>query len=599
MSRTSYRQTAIVRKMILLFTVSIIFLLTLFPTLLNQADWLIGDHLTKMALTDRIPEHIIILDIDDPSLQTIGPWPWSRETLAITLSLLFEHHRPKGVALDLVFPEARNPQGDRQLAQVLQKYPICLAVAFDLNARNQSREIGYLTNGIELQQNSVQANGFVASHRELSQAAHCVGHITPTVDKDGVIRTIPQSIQWQNRVWLSLSQSLWTEAIADNQSGHVYAKSLKIPYRIQPQNWKTVSVLDLLFQNVPPGFFDNSYILVGSSAMGLSDRVTTPIDPWLPGVVIHAEILDSLMHPSTLDERIARPIAVAYAILVVWVLFYAFIRFQPGVVILFSVLLLIVWLGVAFYLIKHQADFPPALPLIAMLLMLGVQTPYEWLVVHKQNRRMAKLFRGYLSENVANRILDSDEDILEPQLRTITVLFADIEGFTKMAERMETTELAKLTVEVLTILTEAVHSTDGTLDKYIGDAVMAFWNAPLAQPDHAQLAVKSALSMLKRLEEFNLKNPQWPDITIRIGINTGLTMVGELGTQKRHTYTAIGEVVNDAHRLHEKSKAHHTYLLISQETKEQLSYKVLPDEIKVAQSKTISAEMEKASINNQ
>jgi adenylate cyclase len=128
-------------------------------------------------------------------------------------------------------------------------------------------------------------------------------------------------------------------------------------------------------------------------------------------------------------------------------------------------------------------------------------------------------------------------------------MFADIEGFTQLSREMPTDQLAHLTREVLALLTEQVHRFEGTLDKYIGDAVMALWNAPLDQPDHADRAMRCALSMVAALEKWNMAHPEWPDIRIHIAINTGEAMVGDLGTPLRHTYTAIGHTVNQADRL--------------------------------------------------
>jgi adenylate cyclase len=167
-------------------------------------------------------------------------------------------------------------------------------------------------------------------------------------------------------------------------------------------------------------------------------------------------------------------------------------------------------------------------------------------------------------------LIDSQKEVLEPSVRQITVLFADIEGFTKLSTQISTQELAKITRQVLNILTNEVHAFEGTLDKYIGDAAMAIWNAPLDQRNHAELAVKSAISMVKKLEKYNLENPNQPTIQVRIGIHSGDAMVGDLGTKLRHTYTAIGDSVNIAHRLHEKSKDYGSFILISKDVFSQL-----------------------------
>lgn len=536
-----------------------------------QMDWFMGDWLIKKSVSHKVPENIVILDIDDNSLQSIGPWPWSRQTLAIILKRLFEEHSPNALGLDLILPEPRTEEGDRLLARQIESRPVCLAVAFDLNPVNHSRTIGHLTGGSAREALAVEATGFIASHKRLSDAARCVGHITPTVDADGVIRTLPKRIAWQTQTWTPLPEALLN--MADEQTAVKQGGAplhYRIPYKIRPHNWKTVSVHDLLIGSVPEGFFNGSYVLLGSSALGLSDRITTPLDPWLPGVLVHAEMLNYFLNGDVAPVQQAQWIALFYALMSVLILSLGYKYLQPGWILGLAFSLMAVWLIIANYLASHHSDFSPSLPLVSVLLVILIQMPYEWFAVHKQNRRIARLFRGYLSRHVANQILDSDQDFLKPRLKTITVLFADIEGFTKIAKKMETSRLAQLTTDVLTIMTNEIHAYDGTLDKYIGDAVMAFWNAPIEQPDHADLAVKSARSMLEKLKQFNADFPELPPITIRIGIHTGQAMVGDLGTVKRHTYTAIGDTVNRAHRLHEQSKEYNTCLLISETTSSQL-----------------------------
>jgi adenylate cyclase len=187
-----------------------------------------------------------------------------------------------------------------------------------------------------------------------------------------------------------------------------------------------------------------------------------------------------------------------------------------------------------------------------MLLWLTSQSALEWSLLKRQNQRIYRFFQDYLPPHLLKEALaQPEENLLLPQQRRVTILFADISGFTAMTEQLPTEEAAKLTRHILSLLTQAVYAHDGTLDKYMGDALMAFWNAPLHQTDHAKLAVDAALSMRDNIRQLNEIRATYDlvPIHVRIGINSGDVLVGDLGTQWRHAYTVLGDAVNVAQRL--------------------------------------------------
>ncbi|MGC9387103.1 MAG: CHASE2 domain-containing protein, partial [Hydrogenovibrio sp.] len=584
MRKRLLKQAKHVRIWIALITITAVIILAYAPKALQKTDWLLGDVLTQWLSSPQTVNDIVLIDIDDNSLQTLGDWPWPRALLAQLLQTLFTDHHPKGVALDMVLPEPKEAKGDAELAALLQQYPICLAVAFDLEQNPQTREIGTLPkrhdafDSIPESQAEplLPATGYIANHRQLTEAAQCIGHITPLVEADGVIRQIPRAIEWNGQAWPNLALALHRltqgqSAVKKQVASHSTHKSIeRIPYKIPYRDWPSIPAQTVLMGEVPPGFLDGKTLFIGSSALGLSDRVTTPIHPWLPGVVIHAEMLNHLLHPEPIYITHFQALALAYGLIAVLLVAWWLTRWHPIYALLGALVLAVAWLGLAAWGWQQQLDFSPSLPWVAILLIVTLQVPYEWMVIQRQNQKITKLFQGYVSPAIVQKLLASDLNPLEPQISEVTVMFADIEGFTKMGRHLTTDELSTISRQVLTLITEEIYRADGTLDKYIGDAAMAFWNAPIPQKNHAQKALDCALEIQRKLQTYNEKNPQSP-IQVRIGIHTGDAMIGDLGTRFRNTYTAIGDTVNIAHRLHDLTKEYDTMVLISSATESRLT----------------------------
>ncbi|MGE4503356.1 MAG: CHASE2 domain-containing protein [Thiomicrospira sp.] len=567
-----YQRIAVSIVVVILIT-----LMYIYPKSIQKIDTLVGDIVTRGQLSQLTPSKISIIDIDDQSLQSIHSWPWPRDLMAQLIKKLVEEQGPHAILLDIVMPEKTGEFGEFMLEDIVKNAPVCLSQAFDLNRQNQERQIGFLADGNASSQGAQHAYGYVGNYDDLSASARCVGHITPYYG-DGVIREYPIKITWNNQAWYSLVDS--TLIAYDNWSPDTTRGLIqKIPYQIEPNSWQVISAQAILLGQLPAQFLKGKYVLIGSSALGLSDRVTTPIHPWLPGVVIHAEMLNyRLSPPKTLITL--KPNAWLYSVFCVVVIAFFIARAKLLTFVALTLTLSVtwfLWVSQVWYL---YVDLLPSLPLISLFLQAIIQFFYEWLVVHRQNRKVTRLFKNYVPEAVVKQLLLEADDYTEPTIKEITVLFADIEGYTRMAKNYTPQQTAAITKDVLTLITEAVYANQGTLDKYLGDAVMAFWNAPLTQQYHAQKALDAANQIQRRLQHYNTTSAI-PPISVRIGIHTGQAMVGELGTHLRHAYTAIGDTVNKAHRLHEYTKKFGVHILISEETYQQLndkshvSYKVV------------------------
>lgn len=506
--------------------------------------WML-DEMTRQQLRSDIPDEIVIVDIDDKSLQLLGPWPWPRALIAALVHRIGMSD-PQGVALDMVFPEETGTEGDLDLAKAVKESHVCIAQAFEL--KNQTKEgdghhSGILREG-ELHGKGVRATGYIGNYPALAKAASCAGHTTPWLDQDGLLRRVPSYITFGNRSWPYLAAAM--------SDYHPHGRFTVVPYRFVHDAWHTVPAWMVLTAETASQLdLQGRWVLVGSTALGLGDAVATPIHPWLPGVVVHAELLSAILEP--LPEPPVSPIKFTwlFAGLSLLILSVLVVRNQLRKAFLVAVVLAGIWLVLTWWLWLARVEFPAALPVGLIMIYLPLAVIAAWLNAVHHNRYLRALFSPYLAPQVVERLLASThpDSVLEPQRRRITVMFADISGFTRLSQRMDTEELAVLTREILTLLTEQVHQHQGTVDKYIGDAVMAFWNAPLDQPDHADRAMACALDMISALDAWNAARTEHPSIRIRIALHTGEAMVGELGTDFRHTYTAIGATVNLADRL--------------------------------------------------
>jgi len=560
-------------SLIILIAITIILFYKM-PTLLEKPDNFISDYYTKFNQKPITPSDIVIVDISDSSLEFFGAWPWPRNILAQTLKQLQEKQTTKIIGLDILFPEQKTPEGDSALAALVKEESICVSQAFDIEHNNQNRKAGTLTlqKLIESHHKHNIASGYVGNYPELARATNCIGHITPVTDPDGLIRRIPKTIQYEKNEYLSLAESMLISSQTKYNSIPSNQKDIiRIPFEVNPNHFEMIPIEDILLGKVPQNYLKNKIVLIGASAMGLTDRVSTPVHPWLPGVVIHAEMLYSMMHKHYQPWKNMQLLTLIFTYISFIIMVITLIKNKPTLNFFMLLILSIAWLIISYQSWQEHSNFSLSLPFITLILTILTLQPLQWRISQQKNRHITDLFKGYLSSDLVDQLIGTSNKALAPQKKEITILFADISGFTKMTKTLPTEELAKITREVLTVLTEAIQLNKGTLDKYIGDEVMAFWNAPFEQPNHPQLAYDTAQQMIKSLQAYNQQNPTQPEIKIRIGIDTGMVLVGDLGTDFRHSYTVIGEAVNSANELYKIGKKQDKEIMISKHTFEKLT----------------------------
>jgi len=541
------------------------------PSLWQQLSFLAQDLFIQNTTQNKPIDTVVLVDIDEASLEMMGAWPWSRSLMATLIEKVATDYAVDAIGLDIVFPEATRAQEDRELVESVKKNQAITAIVWDFQGQAVPLQVGNTGQGIAVLDNASfpQARGYLGNFSILADIGRS-GHISPTPDTNGKIRSVAPLVEWQGTAYPMLALSILAQALGKELhpvmrhhclypfAGQKSALCLdrdglwSIPYRYELSAFRVVPAWQIMLEQAPKDILEHRQVIIGSSALGLSDRVVTPLASITPGMMVHAQILASLQDGSQGSLK-AGPNVWLWLVLSLSLLSFILIRkgIRMGVLmVLSSSLLWLLWVNHDY---QQGLSLPDvAHPIIVMLLWLISQSALEWSLVKRQSQRIYRLFQDYLPPHLLKQALaQPDEHMLKPQQRRVTVLFADIAGFTSMTEKLPTEEAAELTRHILSLLTQAVYDHDGTLDKYMGDALMAFWNAPLNQADHTKLAVGAALTMRNKIKQFNEMRSTLglAPIHIRIGINSGDVLVGDLGTQWRHAYTVLGDAVNVAQRL--------------------------------------------------
>lgn len=537
---------------------------------------------TLLAATDT---RVVLVDIDEHSIDAIGPWPWPRALIAQLARTLFVQYGTRSVGLDILFPEASQAADDEALLEVARQHPLVFAQTFSFASTDHPPRVGQTGGALPLRSSAPPmpvASGFVGNF--FSEADVCVGHVTPHTSSDGVVRTVAPLIRYGEHLYPMFAWQLLACRAGTGTARQAASPDLSalpgetdglfhVPFRRTAANYDVIPAVDVLAGSAPPGLLRGRYVVVGSSALGLNDHIASPIDPWLPAMVVHAELLDALLDlrsgPDASALAFARWLPLAWAIVSLALLAWLSRQRRAMLTLPVAAATTALWLCVLLWLRALPAD-QLAVPLVPAFAFVFVQAPLEWIASLVAMRAFERRFSQYLPQSVLRHIMRrSDHDALKPQRRQITVLFADIEGYTMLAEQMPPEQLVAMTEIVLTRLTQCVYDTEGTLDKYMGDALMAFWGAPLEQPDHARRALDCAQAMLREVAAINREAAVLPygrALRVRIGVNSGNAMAGELGSASRQSYTVIGDVVNVASRLQEYARTASTDLLVGQET---------------------------------
>jgi adenylate cyclase len=482
---------------------------------------------------------IVIIAIDDASLQAIGRWPWPRSTYARLLEKL--NAQPTVVGLDISFFETSTAAEDATLTKAFKESEVPVVLA----AEQLPHSINLLTP--------------IFSDAPLLSS----GIVNVITDQDGVVRTwaLENSFSWQ------ILESIGNQA--------ELSQTRRVAYVGAPGTFPMYSFHQVLSGAVAAETFKDKIVLVGATAPDLHDFQQTPVSAGqaMSGVEIQANAIHTLLTNRQLDTE---PLVVSLAtilglVFVLSILFY-FLSIRWSVAL--AVLVILSYLGYAIWSFDQGIIRNLIYPLLSILISLIASIVLKYTTANAQKRFLKRAFSYYLSAPVLAEILKNPKTLrLGGSKQEMTVLFSDIAGFTSVSEKISPEILTHFLNRYLTAMTDLVFEHRGVLDKYIGDAVMAFWGAPIPEKNSALLACQTALAMQAKINE---SQAEWkeefgvPELVVRIGINTGEMVVGNFGSLSRFDYTVLGDNVNLASRLEGINKEYDTKIIISQATYQQV-----------------------------
>jgi adenylate cyclase len=569
-----------------------------------------------------------VVDIDEESLKKIGRWPWPRTTVAKLLRNL-TGEGAAAVAFDVLFAEpddtsleevakqlpadeaeklsaiiGARPTNDQVFAAALKESPSVLAVALgDGTSKTLPRKAGFANAGDDPRP---FLTGFDVVSRNLPQfeeAAQGIGAYNWIADRDQIVRRVPLIY----RLGSAFVPSLAAEALrvaqrastyvikSANASGetafgqstginHIRIGSIEVPtdsageVYLKFRHFNKSAYLPawrVLAGQVPPDQIDGRIILVGTSASGLLDLRATPLDSAIPGVDIHAQVLEHLLTGQFLTRpdyalAVEEFVILLFGLLLAVVLPVVSARYAAAIGL--CAIALVIAGGWAAY---RYADLllDPSYPVLVLAITAAVVTFYTYQTVETQRGEIRNAFSRYLAPTVVQEIVANPDRLkLGGELRELTLMFCDVRNFTSISERLTATELTHFINDLLTPLSEIILERRGTIDKYMGDAIMAFWNAPVDDPQHRSNACRAAIEMARKIDELNEgwrlraleQGKSFPPVRIGIGLNTGVCCVGNLGSTMRFDYSAIGDDVNVTSRLEGLTKMYGITVAVGQ-----------------------------------
>lgn len=565
---------------------------------------------------------VIIVDIDEKSLKKLGQWPWPRKITAKIIENL-GNAEAKVIGLDMFFVEKDRSSpanylplfkdmlknnitineeamdNDLILGEAVGNHPVILGYTFQMTSPPEDF-IADLPFPLHMIENTGQSPFFSfikAQHPllnvpEISANSYSEGHVNVFPERSGMIRSIPLILEYSNIGYPSLALEMYLSDKPDSVIKPGVTKentfALKIEDTIIPtdpagrmmlnfrgpaRSFKYISAVDVYNNKFPANIFRNKYVLLGTSAIGLSDLVTTPMGTAVPGVEAHATALDNMIRGDAMKYNRQNEAVIVLSLLTIGGVLLAaamaytrpLISFTAGIGFLF----IIIFGNFHWFFLVQEVVGASYLITSILLIMAGVSAA-NYFFEGRKKQYIRKAFAHYVSPHVVSELVKNPEKLnLEGEQRVVSILFSDIRGFTTISEGMNAEELSTFMNEYLGSMTDCVLELNGTVDKFIGDAIMAIWGAPLDNPEHPADSIRSALLMKEKLD---ILRPQWekrglPTVNIGIGINTGLVSVGNMGTAKRFDYTVIGDHVNLASRLEGLNKPYGTTVIVSEFTK--------------------------------
>ncbi len=585
-----------------------------------QTFFSLNNHLRDFLFTIRgeLPksDRIVIVDIDESSLKQFGQWPWSRSILSELINKLSD--ADVGIiGLDIVFaePDQTSPHRiaskikddtsnldnyDLILAETLSSTPTVGGYVFTFEENNPDKAplipTVFLEKGLQHNNSMLQPKGIILNIDVLQEKFYSSGFFNNIPDTGGMIHRVPLIMRYDNIVYPSLvlemariySRASKVEIYGDEVGVQKiqfsdytiptdHAGRLIVNFRGAGRHFKYISAADILKGKFDAKEIAGKFVLVGTSAVGLSDLRSISFDSTIPGVEVHANTLDNILEGDFLHEPLD---VIVYDLLVIWsivfILTFLFSFLNSWILLPVAIAVGFLLFHIFFYLLFDLGIVLNLLfPLLAFVLTLIVSVSIDYIVTSRQRETVKNIFAKKVSKAVMEDLIKyGNDDILKVRDENVAIFFSDIRGFTQISENIGSSQkLIALLNRYMTPMVNEIADREGTVDKFIGDAIMAYWNAPNQVENYADKAVTSALEQIKILKQLNVQLDKEFGVTLNIGISihTGLVTVGEMGSVGRSDYTIIGDNVNLASRLEGLNKLYGTTIIISEDTKNLLN----------------------------
>jgi adenylate cyclase len=603
-------------------------LLPFLPRLENLAY----DYRLRATMPGGVDPRVVIVDLDDRSLIAEGHWPWGRDKMARLVDNLFDQYQISLLGFDVVFAEYDDSSGlktletlargelasnrgykaklkelrpsldyDHLFAESIRERQVILGFV-----SSNDTQVGLMPPPAALLDESASdipfrvIEGYNANLKELQEAALGAGFFDPKVDEDGITRRVPLLSRYGNALYESLSLAMiralygqpeLTLEVIPGQGGESELGlegvvlggdllripvdeegAVLVPYRGRARSFAYVSATDVIQGVADPKILDGAIVLFGATAPGLMDLRATPVQNIYPGVEVHANLVAGMLDRAVKEHPNYTKGVELVALLFIGLLLNLLLpRLHPvaGISLVVGVLVVAIWVNLWFWT-AGGIVLPIASQLLLLVTLFLFHSAYSHFIEARGKRLLGDMFGQYVPPAIVAEMSEREEDFgIGGDSREMTVLFSDVRNFTSISEDLEPDELTSMMNAYLTPMTGIIHRQKGTIDKYIGDAVMAFWGAPLYDPEHPRGAVMAALEMSRQMHRVRakFKSMGWPELHIGIGINSGIMNVGNMGSEFRMAYTVLGDAVNLGSRLEGLTKEFGVEIIVSESTR--------------------------------
>ena len=597
---------------------------------LERLELMAYDARVRLFMPNKTDPRVVILDIDEKSLIAEGQMPWPRDKMALLVRQLFDRYHAKVVGFDVTFPEPDRASPlqtldglakgdlrddgtfrafldrarasldyDRVFGEEIGRHPVVLGFFMSPKPDRAGVIPPPVLNGDALPKAkffAVEATGWSGNRPEIQENATASGHLVPGFDVDGVTRSVPMLVRLDGNYYEAMSLALARTYLGnvpigvvpetDTRGGETYGWITRIragnvdiplddsmralvPYRGGTRTFRYIPATDVIRGTLPTDQLTDKIVIVGTSAQGLLDIRLTPVAEDYPGVEVHANMVSGILDGG-IKHRPMYATALSTFIVLVLGLSLALILPRLGVLASTATAGCVLAAIVAGNLLLWHAEgyvFNLAAPVVLVLLLYFFNIVYGFFLEARSKRLITGLFGTYVpKELVAEMSKNPGEYSMQGESRIMTVLFSDVRDFTSISEGLSADQLKDLMNTYLTAMTEVIQEKRGTIDKYIGDAIMAFWGAPLADAKHAEHGIEAALDMQRRIRELDpeFARRAWPPLHVGVGLNCGDMNVGDMGSRFRRAYTVMGDAVNLASRLEGLTKEYGVGILVSE-----------------------------------